>query len=82
MGAGTSISSASDVAVLELPAPLVVELKREARRSHKTLDRLIAGFLEDVADARDAEAAYRKHLKSGRKAVPAGKVYADLGLAT
>lgn len=87
MGAGMSRSAASagpggaaGVAILTLPETIVVEIKRMARAKHQSVASVMASMLEDRRDAIDAEKAYRKHVKSGRKAIPADKLYKELGL--
>lgn len=77
---GEGQPAADDVAVLSLPSTIVVEIKKVARAKHLSVASLIAGMLEDRQDAMDAEKAYRKHLKTGRKIVSADKLYRDLGL--
>ena len=65
---------------LELPANVVVALKKEARRSHSSVStlaaRAVADFLEDREDYRDAVAAK----KQSGKNIPAQEVFRRLGL--
>lgn len=66
---------------IELPAAVVERLQVEARRSRKSIGALVAEMLEDFADAKAADAAYRKHVRSGTKAVPLAAAKKQLDLA-
>ena len=72
-------STASTVSI-ELPSDVAKLLKDQARRNRKSIAETIADWLQDQADAREAERRW-KSLQSGKtKAVPAEKVYERLGL--
>lgn len=72
-------STASTVSI-ELPSDVAKLLKNQARRNRKSIAETIADWLQDQADAREAERRW-KSLQSGKtKAVPAEKVYERLGL--
>ena len=65
---------------IELPSDVAKLLKDQARRNRKSIAETIAVWLQDQADAREAERRW-KSLQSGKtKAVPAEKVYERLGL--
>lgn len=65
---------------IELPAEIAAMLKAEARRSRKSIAAIIANWLQDQADAREADRRW-KNLQSGKtKAVPAEEVYKRLGI--
>jgi hypothetical protein len=81
-GDGRALSKPhGDTAVLELPAGVVSGLEREARRARKPVAALLANVLEDIADARAADAALKRHLDSGKKPLSSAAVKKRLGLA-
>lgn len=65
-GGGDAVGSGGGV-VLRLPAGVMDGLEREAKRARKPVAALLAGVLEDLADARAADAAWKRHGKSGGK---------------
>jgi hypothetical protein len=71
-----------DTVALELPANVAVALKKEARRSHRSMTELatqaVADFLEDREDYRDAVAAK----KLGGKSTPVREVFRRLELGS
>ena len=72
--------SAASTVSIELPSDVAKLLKDQARRNRKSIAETIAVWLQDQADAREAERRW-KSLQSGKtKAVPAEKVYERLGL--
>lgn len=81
MGGGGGAVHKGGTAVLELPAELVGELEKEAKRSRKSVAKLMAIAIEDLLDARAADAAYKRHLKSGGKTHTLDEVRQELGLA-
>ena len=68
-----------DTVAFDVPAPIALALKQEARRAHKSASelvaRIVADYLEDLEDARVI--ARRR----GGKTVPASEVFARNGLA-
>jgi len=65
---------------IELPVEIAAMLKAEARRSRKSIAAIIANWLQDQADAREAERRW-KSLRSGKtKAVAPEDVYKRLGI--
>lgn len=46
----------------------------------KALEKYFLELREDAEDIKDAESAWEEFLSSGENAIPAGKVYKDLGL--
>lgn len=78
MGGGGGQTHKGGTVAVELPAALAGELEKEAKRSRKPVAKLLAGLLEDLADARDAEAAYKRYLKSGSKSYSMDEVFAEL----
>lgn len=79
VGGKDSLTPLGDTVALDLPAPLAVELKKEARRAHQSaaalLSRIVAEYLEDLEDARIV--AKRR----GEPRVPASEVFRRNGLA-
>ena len=72
-------STASTVSI-ELPSALAKQLKDQARRNRKSIAQTIADWLQDQADASEADRRW-KSLQSGKtKAVPAEQVYRRLGI--
>ena len=65
---------------IELPAEIAAMLKAEARRRRISIATIIADWLQDQADAREADRRW-KSLQNGKtKAVPAEDVYKRLGI--
>jgi len=71
--------NASTVSI-ELPSDVAQLLKDQARRNRKSIAATIAEWLQDQADAREADRRW-KSLQSGKtKAVTAEQVYQRLGI--
>ena len=72
---------AGDFAQLEIPATLFAALQAEARRTRRSMSKLIAEsvsrFLEDEEDRKDIAAAKKK----GATPIPLAQVKKTLGLA-
>lgn len=71
--------NASTVSI-ELPSDVAQLLKDQARRNRKSIAAIIAEWLQDQADAREADRRW-KSLQSGKtKAVTSDQVYQRLGI--
>lgn len=75
MGGVSAESAGGRAVVMELPEGLADALEKEARRSRRTVPKLLEQLLEDLADARAAEAAYKKHIKTGGKTYSMREVF-------
>ncbi len=74
MGGKRSMLPEGDTVALEVPAPLALALKQEARRAHKSAAELVASIVaEYLEDLEDARVVARR--RSG-KTVPASEVFA------
>ena len=65
---------------IEIPVNLAKMLKAEARRRRKSVAAVIAGWLEDQADAREASRIMRRIAAGRERVIPAEEVYARLGI--
>jgi predicted transcriptional regulator len=77
----THTAGVGKTAFIEIPAELAGELEKEAKRSRKTIAKLMEQAIEDMRDSRAIDAAYKKHLKSGGKTFSLNEVKEKLGLA-
>ena len=77
----TQAAAAGKTAFIEIPAELAGELEKEAKRSRKTIAKLMEQAIEDIRDSRAIDAAYKKHLRSGGKTFSLNEVKEKLGLA-
>ncbi len=65
---------------IDLPRELAEQLQAEAKRHRTSVPELLAGWLEDCSDGRDA-AKRSAALASGKaKAIPAAEVYAKISI--
>lgn len=73
------LAGATKVAV-KLPADVAGMLQKEARARRKTVGELVRDWLQDNADAREAERRWKAHEAGKTQAIPAGEVYKRLGI--